>query len=105
MANDFYAEWFSRPRPQPLSPQEIWDRNTNDMRRMAQSPFGIELAEKFQIPEVDEAEAAFKAVVCKISDPELKNEIDMAAGKISQAYQILGFCAGRFSQDSRASLI
>ena len=49
-----------------------------------------------------EAEQAFKAALAEVSDPETRNLIDMAVGKISRAYQILGFCAGHFSQDSRA---
>ena len=56
----------------------------------------------WELPEVDEAEQAFKEALAGVSDPETRNLIDMAVGKISRAYQILGFCAGHFSQDSRA---
>ena len=73
MADNFYAQWFSRTQPRRLN-----------------------------IPEVTEAEKIFKAALQEITDPELRNKIDMAAGKISYAYEILGFCAGHFSQDSRS---
>jgi hypothetical protein len=44
------------------------------------------------VPEVDEAAQAFKEALDGVSDPETRNLIDMAVGKISRAYQILGFC-------------
>lgn len=69
---------------------------------MATSEFGEFCKERFNVPEVTEAEEVFKAALQEITDPELRNKIDMAAGKISYAYEILGFCAGHFSQDSRS---
>jgi hypothetical protein len=51
---------------------------------------------------VEEAEKTFKEALRQISDPELRNTLDMATGKISYAYEILGFCAGHFAQDSRS---
>ena len=57
---------------------------------------GEELAERFDVPEVTEAEEHFKSVLQTITDPELRHAVDAAAGRISRAYQILGFCAGRF---------
>lgn len=102
MANDFYARWFSRTQPKPPSQKELWERHTNYLRSLATSPFAEELVQKFEVPEVDEAEAAFKEAIQNISDPELRNAVDMAAGKLTNAYQILGFCAGHFSTDSRA---
>lgn len=102
MANDFYARWFSRTVPKPPSQKELWERHTSYLRNLATSPFAEELVQKFEVPEVDEAEAAFKEAIQNISDPELRNAVDMAAGKLTSAYQILGFCAGHFSTDSRA---
>ena len=91
MADDFYARWFSRTQPPAPTPEQLWERETARL-----------LVERFDVPEVDEAEQAFKAALAEVSDPETRNLIDMAVGKISRAYQILGFCAGHFSQDSRA---
>lgn len=102
MADDFYARWFSRTQPKPLTPAELWQRHTNYLRNLATSPLADELVQKFNVPEVEAAEEAFKAAAQKITDPELRNAIDMAAGKLTSAYQILGFCAGHFSTDSRA---
>lgn len=102
MADDFYARWFSRTQAKSPTPQEKWEKHTAYLRELSQSEFGQGLAERFDVPEVEAAEAAFKAALQEISDPETRNKLDMAAGKISYAYQILGFCAGHFSQDSRA---
>lgn len=102
MSDNFYAQWFSRTQPRRLTPEELWQRDTDQLRRMATSEFGEFCKERFNIPEVAEAEEAFKAALQEITDPELRNKIDMAAGKISYAYEILGFCAGHFSQDSRS---
>lgn len=102
MADNFYAQWFSRTQPKPLTPAELWERDTQQLRRMATSEFGEYCKGRFNVPEIEEAEAVFKAALQEISDPELRNKIDMAAGKISYAYEILGFCAGHFSQDSRS---
>ena len=102
MADDFYARWFSRTQPKPPTPQELWQRETNYLRNLAGSPFAEELVQRFEIPEVEEAEKVFGEALEKISDPELRNLVDMAAGKLTSAYQTLGFCAGHFSTDSRA---
>lgn len=102
MAGNFYADYFGREKPKRLTPEELWERDTQQLRSMATSEFGDYCKGRFNVPEVEEAEKVFKAVLQKIADPELRNEIDMAAGKISYAYEILGFCAGHFSQDSRS---
>ena len=102
--NDFYARWFRRTTPPPPTPEEAWARQTSYLRNLATSPMGVECAERFTVPEVEEAEAEFKQALAGISDPELRSAVDLAAGKISRAYQILGFCAGHFSRDPRAHI-
>lgn len=102
MAKNFYGEWFTRTQPRRPTPEELWQRDTDQLRSMATSEFGEYCKNKFNVPEVEEAEAFFKEALQEITDPELRNKIDMAAGKISYAYEILGFCAGHFSQDSRS---
>lgn len=102
MAENFYSKWFSRTQPRPLTPEELWQRDTDQLRCLATSEFGEYCKNRFNVPEVTEAEEVFNTVLQKITDPELQNEIDMAAGKIAWAYEILGFCAGHFSQDSRS---
>lgn len=102
MSRGYYANYFSRERAKPPTQEELWQRHTDYLRNLAQSEFGESCVRRFNVPEVDEAEEEFKVAISAIKDPELKNTIDMAAGRISSAYQILGFCAGNFSQDSRA---
>lgn len=105
MGDNFYSAWFSMSQLKPISPEDSWKRNTEFLRNMAQGDWATSLAERFDVPEVTEAEAQFKSALQEISDPEVRDAIDMAAGKISRAYQILGFCAGRFSTDSRAQFL
>lgn len=102
MADNFYADWFSRTQPPRLTPEQMWERETIQLRNLATSETAQTLIERFDVPEVNEAEELFNQVLQEIADPETRNKLDMAAGKISRAYQILGFCARRFSQDSRA---
>ena len=102
MADNFYADWFSRTQPPRLTPEQMWERETIQLRNLATSETAQTLIERFDVPEVNEAEELFNQVLQEIADPETRNKLDMAAGKISRAYQILGFCAGHFSQDSRA---
>ena len=104
MADDFYARWFSRTQPPAPTPQQLWERETARLRNFATSETAQQLIERFDVPEVDEAEEQFKRVLAEVADPETRNAIDMAVGRISRAYQILGFCAGHFSQDSRARI-
>lgn len=103
--DDFYARWFNRTQPPPLTPEQTWQQNTDFLRNLAKSEWGEALADRFKIPEVKEAEEYFASVLQRISDPEIRFAVDAAAGRISSAYQVLGFCAGRFSQDSRAQMV
>lgn len=102
--DDFYARWFTHTQPPPPTPEQAWQQNTDFLRSIAKGDWAEELAERFDVPEVTEAEELFKKALQEIADPETRNRLDMAAGQISRAYQILGFCAGRFSQDSRARI-
>lgn len=103
--DDFYSRWFNRSQPTPPTPEQLWQQNTDFLRAMAAGDWATQLAERFDVPEVTEAEEQFKNALQTISDPDIRNAVDEAAGKISRAYQILGFCAGRFSQDSRAQFV
>lgn len=106
MSADFYKDWFSRERTiTPPTAKERWARQMNYMRNLAESPFAQKLVDKMDVPEITEAEDAFKAALLQVDDPELRNAIDMAAGRISRAYQLLGFCVGHYSQTSEARAI
>lgn len=106
MSANFYKDWFSRKttiaRP---TQEERWAQQMGYMRDLAESPFARELVEKMDVPEIGDAESDFKAALMQVEDPELRNAIDMAAGKISRAYQMLGFCVGHYSQSSEARAI
>lgn len=102
MADAFYADFFSRTAKN-FTPEELWEKHTRFVHNLATSERAGKLAERFEVPEVAAAEAEFKQALKTVSDPEARHTLDLAAGKISYAYQILGFCAGHFSQDSRAA--
>ncbi len=100
---DFYREWFSRkPTITPPTPEQQRQRKTDYLRNLASSPLAQELVERFNLPEIQEAENAFKQALAEITDPEARNKLDMAAGRISTAYQLLGFCVGHTAQSGDA---
>lgn len=106
MSADFYKDWFSRKGTiTPPTAKERWERQMGYMRDLAESPLARELVEKMDVPEITEAEGAFKAALMRVADPELRNAIDLAAGEISRAYQLLGFCIRHYSQSSEAHAI
>ena len=92
----------TRTPTRPRSAAERWQQKADYFYTLADSEFTAQLAEKFTIPDIQQAEAAFKETLDRISDPELRFEIDSAAGRISRAYQMLGFCAGCLSQETGA---
>lgn len=100
---DFYSGWFGRkPTITPPTPEERQRRKADYLRNLAASPLAQELVERIDLPEIQEAENAFKQALAEITDPEARNKLDMAAGRISAAYQLLGFCVGHTSQSSEA---
>ena len=86
----------------PSSQAGYWQEKADRLYNLADSDFAVRLAEQFTIPDIAKAEAAFKQVLESISDPELKFAADSAAGRISRAYQMLGFCAGCLAQGAEA---
>lgn len=82
---------------------ENWEKYNKDMCELADTQEAIDLAERFNVPKVAEAEAAFKKAIAGITDPEVMFAVDDAAGRIAYAYQMLGFCAGSFSQTCSAA--
>lgn len=100
---NFYSNWFSRKTTiTPPSPEERQRRKMDYLRNLASSPLAEELVERFELPEIQEAEDAFKQALMEIEDQETRDRIDMAAGKISLAYQLLGFCVGHTAHSSEA---
>lgn len=87
---------------QPQTMEVSWDRYTQWLRSEATSDFGRYCKGQFTIPEVEEAEATFDELLQKIDDPQLRNDIDDAAGMIACAYEILGYCAGYFSTEAQS---
>ena len=103
--NDFYREWFSRPRPDPPTPEQMWERTTRHYVQLAESEWAEAIKQRFHLPQVEKAEQDFGDLLKYIEDPELRDKIDVAAGQLIRAYEVLGFCSGRFSCDSRAAIL
>lgn len=100
---DFYGGWFGRSATiKPPTPEERRRRKMDYLRNLATSPLAEELVERFELPEIQEAEDAFKQALAEITDPEARDRLDTAAGRISVAYQLLGFCVGHTAQSSEA---
>lgn len=97
-----YRQPRGRRRPDPLNPRDHWRDYENNVKSIATSEYGQKLVELFEVPEAEEAEIIFAKALRRVSDKETRAAIDDAAGKLAEAYQILGFCAGHFSTDSRA---
>ena len=101
--DDFHAKWFNRKATiTPPTPEERRQRKMDYLRNLASSPLAEELVERFELPEIREAEDAFKQALAEVSDQEARDRLDTAAGRISAAYQLLGFCVGHTSQSSEA---
>ncbi len=82
---------------------EAYRRNKWDVpheRISAVSEFGTKCIERYNFPELHEVEDEFAAALKEISDPELRNKLDMAAGRIAYAYQTLGFCGGWYGRNT-----
>lgn len=100
---DFRAKWFGRSATiTPPTPEERRRRKMDYLRNLATSPLAEELVERIELPEIQEAEDAFKQALAEITDPEARDRLDTAAGRISAAYQLLGFCVGHTAQSSEA---
>lgn len=86
----------------PLSLKKRQQRKMDYLRNLASSPLAQELAERFELSEIQAAEEVFKQALAEIADPETRNKLDIAAGRISTAYQFLGFCVCHTAQSSEA---
>lgn len=101
-SGNFYSDWFNRTTIIPPTPKERRERKMDYLRNLASLPLTKELVERFELPEIQEAEDAFEQALAGITDPEARDKLDMAAGRISTAYQLLGFCVGHTAQSSEA---
>lgn len=100
---NFRAKWFDRSATiTPPTPEQRQQRKMDYLRNLSSSPLAQELAERIDLPEIQEAEDAFKQALTEITDPEARDRLDTAAGKMSAAYQLLGFCVGHTAQSSEA---
>ena len=68
-SRDFHAKWFGRSATiTPPTREERQQRKMDYLRNLASSPLAEELVERFELPEIREAEDAFKQALAGISD-------------------------------------
>lgn len=84
---------------------EIVKSNKECAYCLADSPYGEEIKSKVRIIETEEAEKQFYDVLMLITDPELRERVDQAAGRISYAYEKLGFVEGFIAKRALGCLI
>ena len=87
-----------------VAPEERRQRQMDYLRNLASSPRAEKLVEHLELPEIQAAEDVFKQALAEVSDQEARDRLDTAAGRISAAYQLLGFCVGHTTQSNEAFL-
>ena len=68
--------------------------NEKEAYALANSQHADEIINAVDIADAEQAENEFTALLKLISDTDLRDRLDTAAGNISAAYQKLGFMAG-----------
>lgn len=72
---------------------------------LADSPHGEDVKKQVSITDTSEVEEQFSELLKLVSDPDLRERLDTAAGRISYAYEKLGFVEGFIAERSLACLI
>lgn len=81
-------------------------RNYKDMAyNLSDSPHAEEVKNRVRISDTDVAEDEFLKLLKLIPDADLRDKIDQAAGRISYAYEKLGFVEGFIAERSLACII
>lgn len=68
--------------------------NETEALALADSPYAEKIKNRLNVSSVDKAESEFSEVIKLISDADLRERIDAAVGRISFAYEKLGFVQG-----------
>ena len=95
--DDFYARWFTHTQPPPPTPEQAWQQNTDFLRSIAKGDWAEELAERFDVPEVTEAEEHFKT---RNSDTPLTRRLGGFRGHI----RFWAFAQGDFRRTAGRNL-
>lgn len=67
---------------------------------ISDSPHAEDVKKQVSIQETDTAEEQFAELLEQVSDPDLRERLDSAAGRISYAYEKLGFVVGFIAERS-----
>lgn len=72
---------------------------------LSDSPHAEDVKKQVGIKDTDEVEEQFTELLKRVEDPELREQLDTAAGRISYAYEKLGFVVGFIAERSLACII
>ena len=72
---------------------------------LSDSPHAEEIKRRVSIPDTETAEAEFSEILKLITDKELREKLDSAAGRLTGAYEKLGFVEGYISEKAYACVI
>ncbi|MBQ3552475.1 MAG: hypothetical protein IJA35_04905 [Clostridia bacterium] len=79
--------------------------NKNFAYTLSDSPHADEVKSRVSIAETDAAEDEFSKLLKLIPDADLRERLDQAAGRISYAYEKLGFIEGYIAERAYGCII
>lgn len=84
---------------------QVVERSLKEANALSDSPHAEEVKKRVSIKETETAEQEFSEVLKQITDPELRERIDSAAGRIAFSYEKLGFIEGYIAEKAYACII
>lgn len=84
---------------------DVVKMNEKEAYALSDSPHAEEVKTRVSISDTDTAEDEFSELLKLITDADLRERLDQAAGRISYAYEKLGFVEGYISERTLACII
>lgn len=84
---------------------DVVKMNEKEAYALSDSPHAEEVKTRVSISDTDTAEDEFSELLKLIPDADLRERLDQAAGRISYAYEKLGFVEGYIAERTLACII
>lgn len=84
---------------------DVVKMNEKEAYALSDSPHAEEVKTRVSISDTDTAEGEFSELLKLIPDADLRERLDQAAGRISYAYEKLGFVEGYIAERALACII
>lgn len=84
---------------------DVVKMNEKEAYALSDSPHAEEVKTRVSISDTDTAENEFSELLKLIPDADLRERLDQAAGRISYAYEKLGFVEGYIAERALACII